>query len=136
MNAQERLQSAIHEEEQLLGEAVPSTREEALLAVIRKLDTSPIGMERDAEPDLVTGRHTADLGGSKAMQLCLESRGAAGAGTQAGAAWAEGFLQGCGRLAEAELVLGHVETGFMRIVEDGDDALDAWIATKRAGQAV
>jgi hypothetical protein len=46
--------------------------------------------------------------------------------------WAERYLQECGRLTEAELVLAHCETGFMRMIDDGNGRFDAWIATKRA----
>src|SRR4051794_28912405 len=131
MNAQERLRQAIEKEEGRLRGAVPGDQGAAILAVLRQLDALPQRADAEAVPDLVAGRHIADLGGNKALQLCLESRGMAGGETHAGAAWGEEFLQACERLAEAELVLGHVETGFMRIVEDGDSALEAWIATKR-----
>jgi hypothetical protein len=45
--------------------------------------------------------------------------------------WATRFGQECDWLAEAELVLAHCETGFMRMVDDGSGVFHAWIATKR-----
>ncbi len=133
MNVQDRLRQAIDAEQERLRKTVPGDREGAVRAVSRQLDTLPNCVE--PVPDLVLERQIADLGGSKALQLCLESSSEEGGRVPAGTGWngwAKDFLQACGRLAEAELVLGHVETGFMRVVEDGDDAFDAWIATRRA----
>jgi hypothetical protein len=87
-------------------------------------------------PDLVTGVRIANLGGNAALQFCLESTGdtstAAPASTDDGPdAWAERFHSACGGLAEAELVLAHCKSGFMRLAGDGGETFDAWIATKR-----
>ena len=115
---------------------VPPDRQAAILALIRTQDRLPHSPEIEPLPDLVTGRRLANLGGNKALQLCLESTGddapAAPASSGDGLdGWAERFLEECGRLAEAELVLAHCETGFMRMVDDGNGTFDAWIATKR-----
>ena len=137
MNAQERLRQAIDQQQSRLRAGVPPDRQAAILALLRARDRLPHAPGSEPLPDLVTGRRLADLGGNKALQLCLEATGddatAAPASSGDGLdGWAERFLQECGRLAEAELVLAHGETGFMRLVEDGDGTFDAWIATKRA----
>jgi hypothetical protein len=142
MNAHERLRQAIDQQQRRLRAGVPPDRQAAILALLRIRDRPPPSPGAEPLPDLVTGRRLADLGGNKALQLCLESTGAAAAGDNATAAsassddgldgWGERFLRECGQLAEAELVLAHCETGFMRLVEDGTGRFDAWIATKRA----
>src|SRR3954453_5024192 len=106
MNAQERLRKAIEEEQGRLRRAVPRDQGSAIVAVLRQFDTLPPGTDREAAPDLITGQHIVDLGGSKALQLCLESSGAMGMASPPSAGWegwAEGFLGKCGQLAEAEL---------------------------------
>jgi hypothetical protein len=136
------LRQVIDQQQRRLRADVPSDRQAAILALLRVKDRLlyPPRSEPQPQPlpDLVTGRRhlLADLGANKAFQFCVESPG-----DDVGAApalssdeldrWAERFLQACGRLAEAELVLAHCETGFMRLVEDGNGTFDAWIATKR-----
>jgi hypothetical protein len=86
-------------------------------------------------PDLITGRRLTNLGGNMALQLCLELSGddtvVSSSSGNALDDWAERFLIECGELAEAELVLSHCESGFMRLLESGDGALHAWIATRQ-----
>ncbi|MGH2613976.1 MAG: hypothetical protein ACRDJC_01955 [Thermomicrobiales bacterium] len=137
MNSQERLRQAIDEQQDRLQASVPTNRPAAILALLSILDRAPLAPAHEPEPDLVTGRRLANLGGNKALQLGLESAGddAMAAPPPSGDGW-EGWgarlLQECGRLAEAELVLAHCETGFMRMADDGNGTFDAWIATKRA----
>ncbi|MGH2561858.1 MAG: hypothetical protein ACRDJH_22580 [Thermomicrobiales bacterium] len=156
MNVQGRLRQLIDQQQSRLRAGVPPDRQAAILALLRIQDRLPHSPGIEPLPDLVTGRRLADLGGNKALQLCFESTGddatAAPASTESLGVpsteslglpstsdgldgWGERFLQECGRLAEAELVLAHCETGFMRLVDDGNGAngtFDAWIATKRA----
>jgi hypothetical protein len=139
MNVQERLRRAIDEQQRRLRAGVPLEREAAILALVRAADRLPRSPGIEPLPDLVTGRRRADLGANKALQLGLEAT--AGATTAAPEAsvdggtdldgWSERFLQECGRLVEAELVLASCETGFMMMVEDRPGTFDAWIATKR-----
>lgn len=134
MNVPERLRQAIEGEQSRLRAEVPSDRSEAILALLRIIDRLPYDAVAGSRPDLVSGHRLANLGGNRALQLCLEagkSRVALSAPASDGfAGWAVRFLQRCGRLAEAELVLGHCETGFMRMVEDTSGTFEAWIATK------
>ncbi len=141
MNAQERLRHSIDQEQSRLRADVPPDRQAAILALLRTQDRLPHSPASEPlpEPDLVTGRRLANLGGNMALRLCLESSGddavAAPASSSSGDGlngWGERFLHTCGQLAEAELVLAHCETGFMRMVDDGNGRFDAWIATKRA----
>ena len=137
MTAWERLRQATDEQRRRLRAAVPPDREAAILALLRARDRLPRAPGNERSPDLVTGRRFADLGGSTALRLCLESGADAaeaspsppGAGLDG---WGERFHAECGRLAEAELVLAHCETGFMRLVDDGEGTFDAWLASKRA----
>src|SRR5215216_1218889 len=136
MNVQERLRQAIDEQQSRLRASVPPDRQAAILALIRVQDRLPDSFDIEPSTDLVTGRRRANLGGNKALQLCFESVGhdAMPAAASSGDGlddWAERFLQECVRLAEAEVILAHCETGFMRMVDDGNRTFDAWIATKR-----
>jgi hypothetical protein len=135
MNAQERLRESIDEQQRRLRAAVPLDHQAAIVAVVRARDRLPDAPAHEAPPDLITGRRLPDLGGNKALQLSLEAgNDAAEAATSSENGldgWAAKFHEECGRLAEAELVLGHCETGFMRLVGDGHGRFDAWIATKR-----
>ena len=136
MNVHERLRHAIDQQQSRLREGVPLDRQAAILALLRTRDRLPRSPGSEPLPDLVTGRRIADLGGNKALQLCFESTDDAAAAAPASSGdalddWSERFLQECGRLAEAELVLAHCETGFMLMVDDRHEAFDAWIATKR-----
>jgi hypothetical protein len=133
----ERLRQAIDQQQECLRADVPSDRQSAILALLRTRDRLPRSTGVEPLPDIVTGRRLADLGGNKALQLCLESTGDAATTAPASTddrldGWSERFLQECGRLAEAELVLAHCETGFMWMVDDDHGTFDAWIATKRA----
>jgi len=136
MNVQDRLRQAIDQQQSRLRTRVPPCRLAAIVALLRTRDRRAPSPAIESRPDLITGRRLADLGGNKALQLCLESTGDNGAAAPALSdvawdGWAEGFLEEAGQLAAAELVLGHCETGFMRIVDDGNGTFHAWIATKR-----
>ena len=127
----------IDQRQSRLRAGVPPDRQAAILALLRTRDRLPNPPDIEPPPDLVTGRRLADPGGNAALRLCFESAGddanAAPASSDDGLdGWAERFLRECGQLAEAELVLAHCETGFTRMVDDGNGRFDAWIATKRA----
>ena len=130
MNAQERLRQAIDDEQARLRATVPVDREAAILAMVAAIDRH--AHETDPEPitDLISGRRLVNLGGNMALKLCLEASDHDI--TMKVGNWAGLFLNDCEHLSEVELVLRHVETGFMRLVEADDDAFYAWIATKRA----
>jgi len=136
MTVHERLRQEIDEQQDHLRAGVPPDRQAAIRALLRAQDRLPHSPGIAPLPDLVTGRRRAILGGNKAIQLCYESTG--GDATAAPAPtnnrlddWGKRFLQECGQLAAAEMVLAHCETGFMRLVENGNGTFDAWIATKR-----
>ncbi|HET7092457.1 MAG TPA: hypothetical protein VFI22_03240 [Thermomicrobiales bacterium] len=132
MDARQRLRAAIDQRANDLRGAVPDDRPAAIRALIRAIDRLPIEPGGDSETDFVAGHRRVDLGASKALQLCLEADGAASGHAAARLDdWASNFLAACGRLAEAELVLAHCETGFMRLVDDGAATFDAFIAARR-----
>ena len=136
MNVQERLRQALDQQQSRLRTSVPPDRQAAILALIRTLDRLPRSSDNEPLPDVITGRRLANLGGNKALQLVFESPGGEATAVLASSGegldgWAERFLEECHELAEAELVLAHCETGFMRMVDDGNGTFDAWIATKR-----
>jgi hypothetical protein len=137
MTALERLRAAIDRQQTRLRADVPPDREAAILALLRARDRLPRTPGRETTPDLVTGRRLDDLGGDKALALCLEADpscvgvSCVGGGRDDPDAWSARFLEECAHLAEAELVLAHAETGFMLLVDDGHGTFDAWIATKR-----
>jgi hypothetical protein len=137
MNIPERFSQAIDYEQNRLRADVPPDRQATILALVRTQDRLSHTPGIDVQPDLVTGRRLSNLGGNKALQLCLESTGDDASAAPASSVdrldgWAERFRQECSWLAEAELVLGHCETGFMRMVDDDNGAFHAWIATKRS----
>jgi hypothetical protein len=133
--ARERLRRAIDRHQDRLRAAVPPDHQAAILALIRPLDRLPHTPGAAPQPDLITGHRLPNLSGNKALHLCLAAADDAPASPTAPNTplddWAERFLDDCARLAEAELVLAHCETGFMRLVDDGHGRFDAWIATKR-----
>src|SRR5829696_2633454 len=136
MNVQEQLRQAIEQQQNRLRASAPSDRLEAILALVRTQDRLPQPAGIEVEPNPVTGRRLLNLGGNKALQLCIESAGDDTSWAPASIrdgwdGWAARFRQDCGSLAEAEQVLAHCETGFMRIIDDGGGAFHAWIATKR-----
>ncbi|HET8523201.1 MAG TPA: hypothetical protein VFL82_08205, partial [Thermomicrobiales bacterium] len=133
MTAHDDLREQIDRQERRLRRDVPADREAATLALLRGLAALSSSTMTSPDPDLITGRHVAGLGANKALQLCLESSASEGSSRSTGefADWAERFLQACEHLVEAEQVLVHCETGFMRLVAQEDGTFAAWIATKR-----
>jgi hypothetical protein len=134
MTPSQRLRERIDQERDRLRVGLPAGREAAALAVLRARERLP---RRDPNrgPDLVAGTRLVDPGGNLALSLCLAAPGEdAGANGAASGndldGWADGFLAACGCLAEAEMVLTHVETGFMRLIDDGAGRFAAWIAAK------
>src|SRR5712691_3830560 len=108
VTVQARLRAAIDQHEHRLRAVIPSDRQAAILALLRARDRLPRSPGREAMPDLVTGNRLADLGGNKALQLCLEAADDGGVGALASSdagldGWAEHFLQVCGQLSEADL---------------------------------
>jgi hypothetical protein len=131
MAVQEQLRDLIEREQDRLRVEIPADRQGSALALLRCQNLLPRLSGIEPLPDIITGHRLANLGGNKAFQLVLEASGGETASDQALEIWAERFLRECGWLAEAELVLAHCETGFMRIVETTPGTFDAWIATKR-----
>ena len=143
MNLQQRqpqshldlLRRRIDEVQELLRATVPSNHVTAVLAILRVLAKLPTTPDSDAIPDPVTGRRRplAVLGANKALQLCLETEnsGSTVLPDAEADAWGAGFLDACGWLAEAEVVLAHCETGFMQMVNEGNETFHVWITTRR-----
>jgi hypothetical protein len=136
MNVQERLRLAIDQLQSRLRASVPPDRGADILVLIRALDRLLHSSDSEPLPDLVTGRRLDNLGGNKALQLVLEATDEDATTAPASSddvldGWAEHFLEECRGLAEAGLVTAHCETGFMRVVDDGEGTFNAWIATKR-----
>lgn len=135
MTAQERLREEIEQQENHLRATIPPDRQAAILALLRAQDRLPHPGTNEPVPDLVVGHRQENLGANKVLQLCLESIDVAHVAPtsedDATDHWARRFHWECGRLADAEMVLSHCETGFMRIVDDGNGTFDAWITTRR-----
>jgi len=136
MTSRDRLRQAIDAHRDDLRAGIRSDRETAILAILRARDEIPHAPGTESPCDLVTGRRLTDPGGNMALRICLEATGdvadtsapSSGA-TQDG--WAERFLGDCGQLAEAELVVAHIDAGILRLAEDGADPFRAWVAVKR-----
>ncbi len=137
MSAQDQLRLAIEQEQRRLANDVPSDREAAILALLRVQAHAPHADRPFPVPDVIAGNRLADPGGNLALRLWFESNGNEPGRTVDSPTgeldrWGSRFLDTCGRLAEAEVVLAQCESGFMRLVDDGAGTFDAWIATKRA----
>ncbi|CAN5534227.1 hypothetical protein BH09CHL1_BH09CHL1_32100 [soil metagenome] len=130
MSARDHLREAIDRQQLRLREAVPLDREAAIQALLRAIDQIAPSRGNAPIPDLISGHRLANLGGTKALQFCLEEPSER---QNLGDidAWAVRFLADCHHLAEAELVITHCETGFMRVLNGDRSSIDAWIATKR-----
>ena len=75
MSAQQRLREAIDHQESSVRASVPADRPAATLALLRAQERLKQPPDGELPPDVVTGRRIADLGGNKALQLCLEAAG-------------------------------------------------------------
>jgi hypothetical protein len=131
MHAHDRLRNLIDQEGGRLRADIPSDREAAIVALVRAQDRLAAAIPTYPASDLITGRRLPNLGGGIALRLCLEAAGAATVTPADIDRWADAFLAHCERVARAKLVLGHGETGFMRIVDREDGSVDAWIASAR-----
>jgi hypothetical protein len=121
----------------LLGErlrmrATESAGGPAVFALLREINRIPATAGLPTQ-DLITGNRIANMGGSLALAICLAATGDRHGweGEEPPDGWAPDFLARCARLAEAEVVHGHCESGFMRLVEHGPNEFHAWIASKR-----
>ena len=137
MSAQDQLRLAIDHEWRRVVDDVPSDRQAAILALLRVQAHAQHPPGPSPVHDVISGNRLADPGGSRALRLWFESIGnepgrTVDLSTGELDRWANRFISACGRLAEAELVLTHCESGFMRLVDDGAGTFDAWIATKQA----
>jgi hypothetical protein len=131
----DHLRHSIARQRDRLCQEVPPEREAALRAVLHAQDLLPSSPANEPMPDIITGHRIANPGGNMAIALILGAPGTGAsiaAGSPGGAIddWAENFLRQCGELAAAGSVLANTETGFMRLVDDGDGLYSAWIATK------
>jgi len=129
MDELDRLRQAIDKQLESLRQSVPSDRGAAVAAVVRAIDRQPNPLDTTHIPDVISFRRLADAGGNMALRLCLEAGGTGSTPADLDA-WAAKFVADCGHVAEAEMVLMHVESGFMRLAADGSERFDAWIATK------
>lgn len=130
MSARERLRELIDQHQERLRATVPADRCSAVVAILRARGQASV----DREPDLVAGRRLAGLGGNKALWLCLDpgsdATSAISMSDESLDDWAESFLVECDRLAEAEMVLAHCETGYMQLAEAGECSFGAWVTTR------
>ena len=129
MSPEQRLRKAIDLELIGLRRSITADRSAAIAALHNARDQLP----RSTESDLITGRQFTHLGTSKALQLVLESATASANPSSVNdlTSWSDQFIRECGHVAEMELVLAHIESGFMRCAEIGDGIFHAWIASKR-----
>jgi hypothetical protein len=138
MNARAHLRQALDRQRDRLHANIPADCRAAIVALVRaQAATQRSSIDTNTPPDLITGRHITNLGGNRALHLCLTATGERDrpgsiSGSDAALdAWASSFLHACTHLAEAETVLSHSETGFMRLAASGTGTFQAWIATKR-----
>src|SRR4051812_10839217 len=73
VNALDRLRQAIDEQQRRLRATVPADRHTAILALLPAQDREQPAPGADRPPDLITGRRRANLGGNKALSLCLDA---------------------------------------------------------------
>ena len=136
-DAIERLREAIESQRGRLRSEVPTDRAAATVAVVAAIDHQPglAGSAATSLPDVVSGRRFASFGASRALQFCLEASDDVPMGSTPSSGtdltrWSDQFLDDCEALATAETVLGHVESGFMRLADGRNGSVAAWRATK------
>ena len=125
------LRSAINQTAADLARAIPADRDSALQTLLQAFADLPHPALVTGSPDPFTGVTVAGIGSSRALQLLLQAPNSATDALEGDLEeWARSFLARCDDLARAELVLAHVETGFMRLVPGPGNRLDARIAQR------
>jgi hypothetical protein len=131
MGMLEQLGHLIDAEQDRLRRSIPHNREAALLAIMRARDALPLRPVDTGAPDLMTGWRLTDPGGNVALRLVLEDQQPTGPPSDIPPGWPSQFLTQCAHLAEATILLGHLETGFMRMAAGSAGQIDAWVSTRR-----
>ncbi len=130
MNPQDLLRTAINQTTIDLAAIIPVDRSSAILALLRAVDRLPAPTSNPRPADPFTGIPVPGIGASRALQILLEAPPSSSASAMDLDSWATGFLDHCGDIARAELVLAHAETGFMRLLVDGHGRLEARIVQR------
>ncbi len=136
VSAAERLRQSVDLQQDRLRREIPPDRDAAILAILRQQYRLPHPSPHEPLVDLITGHRIPNLGANMAMALLLDAAGTPGEASRQRTdnmldTWAKRFLRACGEVAEAERVLGHAETGFMKLADDGHGGFSAWITTIR-----
>jgi hypothetical protein len=128
MTSAQRLNEWIEAEIAELRLALPNDLEPAVHALLNARRTVP---DDDAHNRrTVSGLPLTHPGLGVALQLLLGVD--QDAAIEPDEEWASSFLTACNAIATARLLHLHTETGFIKLDESSDGAIDAWIATKRA----
>lgn len=130
MNPTDMLKHAISQRTAELIATIPADHDAATVALVRAIDEQPLTSPAIASPDPLTGIPVTGIGNSRALQLLLRAPVLQSAPEIDPDNWASIFLEACSDLARAELVLAHVETGFMRLESSADCQLEVRIAQR------
>ena len=155
LSKQEQLAQLIVKQQERIRQTFPADRSGAVVAITRARDwhsltlqdtfQSAMGPENKYQADRKGQDDQADRKGrpyiyfsgwQKALQICfgyaVTSPFVSPPGTDSTLdAWADEVLRECERLAEAEQVLAHCETGFMRMQQGGQKDFSVWIDSKK-----
>ncbi|MEJ7839034.1 MAG: hypothetical protein WKF81_09470 [Thermomicrobiales bacterium] len=129
MDSLAQLRSIIELEIVRLRQVIPSNRRNAVLAILCGNDRY-VDEPSGAETDVVFGRPLHHPGVNKAIALVLESGSDGEPVVHTTDDWAMAFLKSCQHLIEAEEIVKHIESGFMRC-DATADAVQVWIASKQ-----
>ena len=130
MSASDQLRAAIEQRVTSLASSLPSDRTNAIVALVGAIDRlSPVDLA-PGEVNPFTGVPTPSLGANRARQLVLDAPDKRCTNPPDLECWAESFLEQSGEVARAELVLAHVETGFMRLDVRPDGTVEARISQR------
>lgn len=127
MDAREQLRLAIDEETAGLRALIPAERSAAILTLLRTAEAMPRSSPGALDP--VFGIAPTAPGLNLALRFCVETSG--NRHTSPAPDWPRALLSGCERVAIAEQVLFHTETGFMRLLAEPDGSVTARVATRQ-----
>jgi len=135
LSKQELLAQLINEQQERIRQTFSAHRGSAVVALTRARDWHSLKLQ-DSQADRKSRPYIYFSGWHKALQLCFgnaaKSPYVSPSGTDSTLdAWADQALLECDRLTEAEQVLAHCETGFMRMQQGGQKDFSVWIDSKK-----
>jgi hypothetical protein len=138
LSKQEQLCQLIDEQQGYICQTFPAHRGSAVVALTRARDWHYLQDTLNTATQTATAHNSYlySSGWHKALQFCFANAAEPPYGSSLVPdstldAWADQVLLECDRLAEAEQVLAHCETGFMSMQQGDQKDFYVWIASKK-----